>query len=245
MKPFESISRYTTFPNDVLDYVMPICSGAEWKIVCAIVRRTLGWNKTTDRISISQLIKDTGLSRQTVVDATASAVETGYILKTPRGNSFEYTLNKDFELNDPIKNSQENRPIENDENIEQSNFLTRNSLISRPKTVKLLDTQNTKENKEINTLFLLKCYEIGGVTKCDNAWQVKKLIEWRDQYGEEKVLRILEYYILQDNRFGVAVSKMSGSIAKWHDDPKPAQKRAAFPKLANAEGDENEKELQY
>jgi phage replication O-like protein O len=44
-------------------------NGAEFKVLAAIMRKTFGWNKSSDRISLSQLEDMTGLSRQGVINA--------------------------------------------------------------------------------------------------------------------------------------------------------------------------------
>jgi hypothetical protein len=45
----------TIFPDALLDVVMPFLSPAEWKVCSYIVRRTFGWKKATDRISLDQI----------------------------------------------------------------------------------------------------------------------------------------------------------------------------------------------
>jgi hypothetical protein len=45
----------TIFPDALLDVVMPFLSPTEWKVCSYIVRRTFGWKKASDRISLDQI----------------------------------------------------------------------------------------------------------------------------------------------------------------------------------------------
>jgi hypothetical protein len=45
----------TIFPDALLDHVMPFLSPTEWKVCSYIVRRTFGWKKASDRISLEQI----------------------------------------------------------------------------------------------------------------------------------------------------------------------------------------------
>jgi hypothetical protein len=99
MKPYADIGNYTTFPNPILDLVMPLCDGGEWKVVCATIRLTLGWHKEADRISLSQFLKVTGIGNKVnLLRALNRAVADGHILREPSGQSFTYSLNREYEL---------------------------------------------------------------------------------------------------------------------------------------------------
>src|SRR5262245_30527346 len=47
----------TIFPDALLDQVMPFLSPSEWKVCSYIVRRTFGWKKASDRISLEQICR--------------------------------------------------------------------------------------------------------------------------------------------------------------------------------------------
>lgn len=68
--------NYTQIPNLLLDELLPSLSEKELKVLLYIMRRTLGFHKKKDGISISQLCKGiegkdkgTGLSNRAVIDA--------------------------------------------------------------------------------------------------------------------------------------------------------------------------------
>ena len=49
--------RYTQVPDEVFDEVMPHLSGAELKVLLYVIRRTFGFKKDADNISLAQICK--------------------------------------------------------------------------------------------------------------------------------------------------------------------------------------------
>jgi len=99
IKPFEKVGGHTTFDNAILDHIMPRCKPNTWKVVCATIRKTVGWNKDYDPISFSQYQKSTGIaSKGTLTDAIQDALDNKFIEREAFGNSFIYSLNKNYEI---------------------------------------------------------------------------------------------------------------------------------------------------
>jgi phage replication O-like protein O len=71
--------NYTQTPNDLFDYWLPHLKEGELKVLLVIMRKTFGWHKKRDRISISQLMRLTGLSKPSVIDASKSLQDKGII----------------------------------------------------------------------------------------------------------------------------------------------------------------------
>jgi hypothetical protein len=65
------LPRSTCIPNFLLDNVMPLLSPSAWKVFCFVWRKTIGWNKRRDHLSLSQISMGTGLSRDSAVRALA------------------------------------------------------------------------------------------------------------------------------------------------------------------------------
>jgi len=84
--------KHTQTPNVLLDDYLPEMGLAETKVVFAITRKTFGWHKYTDRISISQLMELTGLSNRGVIDGVNAAMDRGIIHREEAGNSYRYHL---------------------------------------------------------------------------------------------------------------------------------------------------------
>jgi hypothetical protein len=90
----ELLPNSTQIPDVILDFWLSALSGAELKVVLYVARRTYGFGKESDKISLNQMAegiqrrdgivldRGTGLSRSTVKAACASLVERGMLMKT-------------------------------------------------------------------------------------------------------------------------------------------------------------------
>lgn len=77
-KPVIKPPDWTQCPNVFFDSILKSLSGAETKICCVVMRETFGWHlKTANKhnLSLSYLAQQTGLARNTVLDATNSLCE--------------------------------------------------------------------------------------------------------------------------------------------------------------------------
>lgn len=122
-----NVPEYTMLPNVIIDQMWDM-SECQFRVLTAIARKTFGWQKQRDTISLSQIEEMTGLSRQGVSNGIQECLADGWISRTPKGQSFEYEL------------------LVND--VDQSD----NELVNvvdqlEPKLVNVVDTQK-KEIKE-------------------------------------------------------------------------------------------------
>src|SRR6185369_8811212 len=62
------IPNTTQVPNVLIDVVMRQISDAALRVLLAVVRKTYGFQKKCDAVSLTQLQKLTGMSRKAVVD---------------------------------------------------------------------------------------------------------------------------------------------------------------------------------
>jgi phage replication O-like protein O len=95
-----SAPNFTQIPNVVFDYWMPRLSLAAQSILFAICRKTFGWHKTTDTISKNQLIKCTGISKNTIQKAIEELESFELLIKHSHQNEYghqpnTYSLNVD------------------------------------------------------------------------------------------------------------------------------------------------------
>jgi predicted transcriptional regulator len=108
----------TIVPDDIFDILLPVCTGAEFKVLAYVVRRTFGFKKDSDTISLKQMVEGittkggkvldhgTGLSKSTVALAIKGLVEKG-IIEVKRNSSKEKgdqptTYRLRFGLKDPV-----------------------------------------------------------------------------------------------------------------------------------------------
>ena len=81
----EFIPNSFQIANSVIDEYLSKISGNAWKCYVLIVRKTRGWQKTHDSLSISQIQKATGIkSEETVEKAINELIELGLIGKQSR-----------------------------------------------------------------------------------------------------------------------------------------------------------------
>lgn len=88
--------RSTAVPDNFFDEVLPELSGAEVKVLLYIFRRTFGFKRDSDNISLSQMVagitrrdgrildRGTGLGKTSVARALKQLVKKGYVKKTKR-----------------------------------------------------------------------------------------------------------------------------------------------------------------
>ena len=103
--------RYTQVPDELFDELMSHLSGAELKVLLYIIRRTFGFKKDVDNISLNQICKGiitrdgevldkgTGLSQQSVITALKGLIASNAIVakrRTSKERGYEsttYSLN--------------------------------------------------------------------------------------------------------------------------------------------------------
>lgn len=142
---FEGFSdpTHTQTPNALFDEVLPkIDSFSELKVLMAIIRKTFGWHKDEDLLSLSQLVDLTGLSRQGVIDGILLGIEHGLIYRREHGLGYIYGLTLVSKVDQGVTGSQQIRP-------EVVNNVDQGSQRCRPEVVNVVDTQK-KGNKELN-----------------------------------------------------------------------------------------------
>ena len=128
---------HTQIPNLLLDEHIKDMKEAELKVTLAIARKTFGWHKREDTLSLSQLMELTGLSRQGVLNGIEAGLERGTICRREMGQSYLYSI----PVNEVDQStSQRSRPVLVNE-VDQL----------APKLVNEVDTQKKgiKERKKV------------------------------------------------------------------------------------------------
>jgi phage replication O-like protein O len=97
--------NYTQIPNSLLDHWLPHLSDAETKVLLVIMRKTFGWHKVRDRISLSQLEKLTGKKKQAILKASKRLEKIGLISKTVIGKKGSQETYYELILIEDSKNS--------------------------------------------------------------------------------------------------------------------------------------------
>jgi len=124
--------NYTQMPNSLLDDIHTMPEGA-LRVALVVCRQTFGYHKVKDRISLTQLEKKTGMSRQGCINGVNWLEKEG-LLKTTQskaGNLYQWVVNEVDHLEDEVVN-----------------LVDQGSQPSRPQVVNVVDTQK-KEKKSI------------------------------------------------------------------------------------------------
>lgn len=78
--------NYTQAPNVLLDELLPeIKTLGELKVTLVVVRETIGWHEEERKLSLAELERRTGLSRQGVIDGAKAAVARGTVERRVEG----------------------------------------------------------------------------------------------------------------------------------------------------------------
>jgi Bacteriophage replication protein O len=104
-KTSELIPNSFQVPNLLVDRLLPFLSGPQTKVVLLVCRKTFGWSKRVDLISLGQFEQQAGLSRSSVYEALETFVRAGLLLKTSRGRQQVngWSLNLEVNAEDVIR----------------------------------------------------------------------------------------------------------------------------------------------
>lgn len=73
--------NYTQIPNIIIDYWMSKLNETQFKCLVTICRKTFGWHKQQDKISISQFVELTGITERNVQKALDYLINIGLVIK--------------------------------------------------------------------------------------------------------------------------------------------------------------------
>lgn len=125
-------------PNVLLDEIMPGLSGSSLKILLAIVRKTYGFQKQSDKISFRTLQKLTGLSRDAVNRGIKGLGSLVTITPGAKGvptleGVNKYALNLDIKTGELVRKSDQSENLTSQKNREKQ---VRKSDSSKPNSSK-------------------------------------------------------------------------------------------------------------
>lgn len=180
------IPNFTQIPNVVLDNIMSELSNQELRVLLYICRRTYGFHKEKDMISISQFISGIenkssgcGLSKQGVLNGINGLIDKKIISRVQDSYINTYYINTDYV------------------NSKQSTSLTSSSQRSVPEVVNLVDTQKKEKEIEIKIYshkdYLIKIpdtdlTELTQKYNCDKAQVLAKgdqMYHWVESNGKK------------------------------------------------------------
>lgn len=106
-----SVPSYTMCPDEIFDELLSILSGAQLKVTLYVVRRTFGFKKPSDNISISQMLygiktkdgrqldRGVGLAKSTLLQAVRELTDMEVIIPTRRESAERGNEATNYRLN--------------------------------------------------------------------------------------------------------------------------------------------------
>lgn len=188
MKIYEP--NYTQVPNAIFS-LMPELKESELKVLLAIVRKTIGWKKHKDRISLTQLQEITGLGRASVSEAIKSENLKGVIKvhKTKKGNVYEmiiHSMNSELPPDQLVQNL--NYPSMNSEPVASMNSEHTKETITKETIQKKADKSAIPSLSDVISYFEKKGYDSELATKFyeyyNEPMEDKGGRVWKDQNGK-------------------------------------------------------------
>ena len=124
-------------PNSVIDELLAKLTCAELKCYLFVVRKTKGWNKESDSISVSQFMEVTGLSNRSIITACESLVEMGLLERSGGERKLNTYSVKAFDFSE---SGEKSSSVKSGENFSESGEKSSSDL------VKKVHTQNNNKN---------------------------------------------------------------------------------------------------
>src|SRR5712692_6896454 len=122
--------NYTLVPDELFDQQLPDLSGAELKVLLYVMRRTFGFKKDSDNISLSQMLsgiktrdgrqldRGVGLSKPTLLKALRELIKKGILIAVRRQSREHGDESTNYRLNVITETSA--RPASTSESGDQS-----------------------------------------------------------------------------------------------------------------------------
>lgn len=222
------------FPNSIIDELLPELSHSELKCYLCVLRKTKGWNREEDAISVTQFMKVTGLSNKAVISACESLVEreilerksgdrnTGiYSIKTYKSATSEKSsLVKNFpstsEKSSPVTSEKSSHTINNIKNNIQNNNTSSSGKISQPRA-------KAKKNVFTDDDLMAAEWILGLIRKLNPSFKEPKIESWandirlmreRDNRTHKDICELFKW-ANQDRFWSVNILSPATLRAKW------------------------------
>jgi phage replication O-like protein O len=86
--------NYTKVPNEYLEWLISLpIESLDYRVIFFVYRKTIGWNKLSDKISTSLIAKNLNASKRGVIKSISRLVNAGYLVSTKHQRKVnEYSL---------------------------------------------------------------------------------------------------------------------------------------------------------
>jgi len=149
-----NILHFTKIPNTFIDEWLLKLSGTATKVFLVILRKTIGWHKESDVISISQIEKHSGLSENSVLTGLKELKLFNLIETTKEGRGkatrIEYKINFSLSENTHQTTPETNKEVSNTSNseVKNNNITPKNEVNPENNTAKFEETKDIEIQKK-------------------------------------------------------------------------------------------------
>jgi phage replication O-like protein O len=169
--------NYTAYPNEIVDTLCRTrIPGEERQVLDVIMRKTYGWHKRNDAISLSQFVGMTGLCKPNVVRSIKGLVQKKIIIviKNDKANTATYRVNEDISQWKPLS-----KTISLPKTITSVIQIDNNTLAKAIPTKETKKETNTKESASASPEFLAFWSAYPRKSNKDKA-----LLAWQETEGK-------------------------------------------------------------
>ena len=194
--------NFTQTPNVFLDDIAKTLKEGELRVLLVIMRQTFGWQKEWDRISLSQLVRKTGMCRDAVNNSLKSLIDKNLISKRKEGTNgitkCWYSLVMEEGEKKDIEHPSDGIESEEDSNnFDQSSKTTPTSRLRRPTKETL--TKEIKKKKAASPPKkepLARPITLNSQTKKFEGISEDDLKQWQDTFPAVNVRKELQEALL-------------------------------------------------
>jgi hypothetical protein len=194
---------FTMVPNQFLDEIVPFEKPCVTKVVCLVLRRTLGWvdergqRRQQEQVAYSEFAREMNMSVQAVADGIKTALEKGYLvrvkngsIKTGEGAWYSLRWSETDSDNQTAADSEKQIPVTQENRVminkpdSQTNKLEINANSSAPENTKSVKGKNKKFSvyvgnllTEISQLFGDAEHRLPNIKHALNLWDSERYTE--------------------------------------------------------------------
>jgi len=216
--------NYTQIPNIIYDYWLPKLSPSAFTVLSLICRKTFGWHKTSDTISKNQLIKLTGITKNTIQKSIEELQKNNLLIVHQSTNEYGnqpnvYSLN----IQKPKDNLYDGQNLGGGRS--NSDLGGRSNIDPTKERVYKINKKENKQRKEnaeskdsleskdshLCSLYLfekLKKVRLDRKVPDWNKWdkEITNMIK-QDKRTKDKIIKMIDWLFDTDNKFVVGSTK--------------------------------------
>lgn len=157
--------------NHLFDYVMPSLSPTAWMVLCFIIRKTTGWQKDSDDISIGEIKKGTSIkSDNTIIKSIVELEERQYIVSSHRKDTRQKNT---YSLNTTIKIE----VVTTSKNEVDGNTTSKNEVVTTINN-EVVEPETTSKNEDSKEQYIKDNINSSSGSKNGKEPSAKQLENW-------------------------------------------------------------------